>query len=145
MPICKNCNKRIDRFNKDRCPICGVENPFEGMSSDTIEITTNIDVDSINVDYHPKTKKKLLTLFCLCGLTGIPFFYLHRKGLGAFQIIYSVLLFSLVSFLLWYFTSIPSFVCGFIGLGATYIVNIVVGLIYSHIPNLKDGQGEFVV
>ena len=26
MPICKNCHTRIDKFNSDRCPICGV--PF---------------------------------------------------------------------------------------------------------------------
>ena len=52
MPKCKNCNNRIDRFNKDRCPICGVTFPFEGMNSDTVEITTNIDVDSVDQEYY---------------------------------------------------------------------------------------------
>ena len=116
MPICKNCKKRIERFNKDRCPICGVEHPFEGMSSDTIEITTSIDVENINVDYHPRQKKKMLLLFCLAGITGIPFFYLHKKALGFIQIAWSVIIFSLISFLIWYFTDIPSAVCGLFGL-----------------------------
>ena len=79
MPVCKNCKKRIDRFNKDRCPICGVENPFEGVTSDTVEITTNIDVDNIDVDYHPRRRKKLLLFFVLIGITGIPFFYMKKK------------------------------------------------------------------
>ena len=144
MPICKNCKKRIERFNKDRCPICGVENPFEGVKSETIEITTNIDVDNINLDYHPRTKKKLLFFFMLIGFTGMPFFYIRRKSLAFTEIAISVSLYVLVSILLWWFTPIYSFLCGLIALGCIYLVNIIWGLIYTHIPNLKDGQGEFV-
>ena len=145
MPICKNCKKRIERFNKDRCPICGVEHPFEGMSSDTIEITTSIDVENINVDYHPRQKKKMLLLFCLAGITGIPFFYLYKKALGFIQIAWSVIIFSLISFLVWYFTDIPSAVCGLFGLLGCYLVNNIIGLIFYKTPNLKDGDGEFVI
>ena len=145
MPVCKNCNKRIGRFDKDRCPFCGVEHPFEGVKSETVEITTTIDTDNLTVDYHPRTKKKLLTFFCLIGITGIPFFYLHRKALGFIQIAISVSIFVLISVLLWWFTSINSALCGLIGLSVVYLINIVWGLIYTRIPNLKDGQGEFVV
>ena len=145
MPICKNCNKRIERFNKDRCPYCGVEKPFEGVKSDTVEITTTIDTDSLNLDYHPKTKKKLLLFFLLIGFTGIPFFYLHRKALGFIQIAISVSIFVLVSVLLWNFTPIYSALCGLIGLATIYLINIIWGIAYTRIPNLKDGQGEFIV
>ena len=145
MPICKNCKKRIERFNKDRCPICGVENPFEGVSSDTVEITTNIDVDSVGVDYNPRKKKKMLLFFCLIGITGIPFFYLHRKLLGFLQIFCSLAIAFSIAPALAYCTSIYSFACGAIGLGATYIVNIIIGLIMYSTPNLKDGDGEFVI
>ena len=68
MPVCKNCNSRIDKFNKDRCPICGVERPFEGVSSDTVEVTSRIDSGDVKIDYHPRKRKTLLTLFALCGL-----------------------------------------------------------------------------
>lgn len=145
MPVCKNCKKRIDRFNKDRCPICGVERPFEGMSSDTVEITTNIDVDNLNIDYNPRSKKKLLMFFCLIGLTGIPFFYQYRKLFGFIQIACSVSIIVLVSMLLWAFTPIQSALCGLIALAVVYLINIVFGLIYCHQPNLKDGHGEFIV
>ena len=145
MPVCKNCKKRIDRFNKDRCPICGVENPFEGMSSNTVEITTNIDADTVNVDYHPRKKKKMLLFFCLIGITGIPFFYLHRKLLGVLQIIWSLAIAFSIAPTLAYLTPIYSFACGAIGLGAAYVVNIIIGLILFFTPNLKDGDGEFLL
>ena len=145
MPICKNCKKRIERFNKDRCPICGVEHPFEGVSSDTVEITTNIDVDSINVDYNPRKKKKMLLLFCLVGLTGIPFFYLHKKMLGFLQILWSVAIIVGVSLALWFLTDIYSFFDGLIALAGVYLINSIIGLIFYFTPNLKDGDGEFVI
>ena len=145
MPVCRNCKKRIERFNKDRCPICGIEHPFEGVNSDTVEITTNIDVDSVGVDYNPRKKKKMLLYFLLIGLTGVPFFYLHKKLLGALQIVWSVLIISAVAILLWFFTPIINYFCGLCGLGAAYLVNIVIGLIIYKTPNLKDGDGEFVL
>lgn len=146
MPVCKNCKKRIDRFNKDRCPICGVENPFEGVTSDTVEITTNIDVDNINVDYHPRRRKKLLLFFVLIGITGIPFFYMKKKVMGFVQIFLSLAIALPTAFLLWKFVpAIYPFLDGVIGVGAAYLVNIIWGLIYSNLPNLKDGTGEFVV
>ena len=145
MPICKNCHKRIERFNKDRCPICGVENPFEGMNSDTVEITTDINVDNINIDYHPRTKSTMLLLFVLVGFTGIPFFYLRKKKLGFFQIAWSVSLFVGISLLFWFLTDIPSFLCGLIALGVVYSLNSIIGLIHFFTPNLKDGNEEFVI
>lgn len=145
MPICKNCKKRIERFNKDRCPICGVEHPFEGMSSDTVEITTNIDVDNIDVDFHPRKKSKMLLFFCLIGLTGIPFFYLYKKKLGFIQIACSVSVYIAISLILYFLTDIPSALCGLIGLGVIYLLNICLGLGYFFTPNLKDGNGEFVI
>ena len=87
MPTCKNCHSRIDKFNKDRCPICGVERPFEGVSSDTVEVTSRIDSGDVKIDYHPRKRKTLLTLFVLCGFLGIPFFYLRKHVAG---IIYAI-------------------------------------------------------
>ena len=145
MPICKNCHKRIERFNKDRCPICGVELPFEGMSSDTIEITTNIDVDNIDVDFHPCKKSKLLLFFCAIGITGVPFFYLKRKKLGFTQLFASLALFVGLSLALWFTTEIHSFLCGLIALGAVYVINSIIGLVFYFTPNLKDGNGVFVI
>lgn len=145
MPKCKNCNSRIDRFNKDRCPICGVEFPFDGMSSETIEITTNIDVDSVETDYRPCRRKELFLFFCLLGIFGAPYFYLKKMKLGVIQLIANVVLIGLMSFLLAYFTSLDTVSSVLIAIGSMYLLNIIFGVVVIMQPNIKDGNGQFVI
>lgn len=145
MPKCKNCNSRIDRFNKDRCPICGVEFPFDGMSSETIEITTNIDVDGVETDYRPCRRKELFLFFCLLGIFGAPYFYLKKIKQGVIQLIANVVLIGLMSFLLAYFTSLDTVSSVLIALGSMYLLNIIFGVVVIMQPNLKDGNGQFVI
>ena len=45
MPTCKNCNARITKFDKDRCPVCGFVNPFNLDNGDTVDITSNISLE----------------------------------------------------------------------------------------------------
>ena len=52
MPYCKNCGSRITKFDNDICPICGAKNPLEGVTSDTVEITSELDI-------HDKENKKI--------------------------------------------------------------------------------------
>ena len=145
MPKCKNCNSRIDRFNKDRCPICGVEFPFDGMSSETIEITTNIDVDGVETDYRPCRRKELFLFFCLLGIFGAPYFYLKKIKQGIIQLIANVVLIGLMSFLLAYFTSLDTVSSVLIAIGSMYLLNIIFGVVVIMQPNLKDGNGQFVI
>lgn len=145
MPKCKNCNSRIDRFNKDRCPICGVEFPFDGMSSETIEITTNIDVDGVETDYRPCRRKELFLFFCLLGIFGAPYFYLKKIKQGIIQLIANVVLIGLMSFLLAYFTSLDTVSSVLISIGSMYLLNIIFGVVVIMQPNLKDGNGQFVI
>ena len=145
MPICKNCKKRIERFNKDRCPICGVEKPFEGMSSDTIEVTTNIDTDKYNTDYHPCTKKKLLILFLAAGFLGIPFFYIHKKRAGLIYLLCNLLVIAGVTLLFTFVVHLFVVFGLLIALGLVYLINAVIGLLFYYQPNLKDGNGEFII
>ena len=145
MPICKNCKKRIERFNKDRCPICGVEKPFEGMSSDTIEVTTNIDTDKYNTDYHPCTKKKLLILFLAAGFLGIPFFYIHKKRAGLIYLLCNLLVIAGVTLLFTFVVHLFVVFGLLIALGLVYLIDAVIGLLFYYQPNLKDGNGEFII
>lgn len=145
MPKCKNCNNRIDRFNKDRCPICGVEHPFDGVSSDTIEITTNIDVDSVDTDYKPCRKKTLLFYFCLLGIFGVPFFYLRKFKDGVIQLVASAIAIGIMSFFLAVYTPLGNLYGILLAFGIMYALNIIFGLVYISQPNLKDGRGEFVI
>ena len=146
MPKCKNCNSRIDRFSKDRCPVCGVEFPFEGVSSDTIEITTNIDVDKVDQNYYrPCRKRELFMFFALLGVFGAPFFYLKKNKEGIIQFISNIICISLMSFLLAYFTVLSVGYAILISVGSMYLLNIIFGVVVVSQPNLKDGKGEFVI
>ena len=44
MPNCRNCGARLSKFDTDLCPVCGIKNPLEGISSETVEITSQIDL-----------------------------------------------------------------------------------------------------
>ncbi len=145
MPVCRNCNSRIDKFNKDRCPICGVEHPFDGVSSDTVEVTSRIDSDNLEIDYHPRKRKTLLTLFILCGFTGVPFFYLRRSVVGIVYGIINLALLATSMILLIQFTPLHIAVSIIVPLVVFVFVNTLVGLYYYNLPNIKDGHGVFLV
>lgn len=144
MPICKNCKSRIDKFNSDRCPICGVEHPFEGVTSDTIEITTQIDVD--NLDYKPRKRIIMLILALTLGWLGINWFYLYKKKIGLVYLISSVIFIGLIGFLIGYF--VPSLQVWhgiLICFGLSYFVSAFIGFVKYITPNYKDGHGDFVI
>ena len=49
MPYCKNCGSRITKFDKEICPVCGEKKPLDGAVSDTVEITTELNVKDKNI------------------------------------------------------------------------------------------------
>ena len=146
MPYCKNCHSRLSKFDNDICPVCGTVKPLEGVTSDTVEITTQIEKEDNTLNSNICFKKKLLLFFIFIGFTGLPFFYLKNKKMGVIWVsINSVILFAM-SFLFAFIFEEPSFIALAILLAfvVVYIINIVTGMIYYTIPNLRDGEGEFV-
>ena len=80
MPNCRNCGARISKFDKDICPVCGTKNPLDGVSSETVEITSQIDLNNfVEGQKVVCRRKKMLILFLACGFTASQFFYLKRK------------------------------------------------------------------
>ena len=78
MPKCKNCGARLSKLDNDICPVCGEKNPLLGVSSETVEITSQLDIQSDEFkDYHPKKRFVAFILSTCLGFTGAPFFYLH--------------------------------------------------------------------
>ena len=47
MPNCRNCGARLSKFDTDLCPVCGIKNPLQGTSSETVEITSQIDLSEM--------------------------------------------------------------------------------------------------
>lgn len=146
MPICKNCHARITKFDKDICPVCGAKNPLDGVTSDTIEITHEIDANNPEFKHSiPRTKKKTLLLFCLLGWTAIGFAYLrHKAWVIATWIAINIAIIGGVGALFMLLTPVSGF--GFlISAAISYLINSLIGLYFKFVPNRKDGQGELIL
>lgn len=144
MPYCKNCHSRIDKFNKDRCPICGQERPLDDVSSDTIEITTSVDVNDLNLNYHPRQKKILLIYFLTLGIFGVPFYYLYENKKGAVYAFFNLFVLGLMIFLFIHFNVMGVALGVIVPILILYFINACVGLVYYKRANLKDGHGDFL-
>ena len=47
MPSCRNCGARLSKFDSDICPVCGTKKPLEGVSTETIDITSQVDMSDL--------------------------------------------------------------------------------------------------
>ena len=144
MPYCKKCGTRLQKFDADRCPICGTEHPFEGVSSETIEITTEINEETER-NFKPRKKQTMLALFIFLGFFGVPFFYLHEKKKGFIYMAINVIGIALISFIFAFYVKLLIPVAIIIGFAMLLFVNVGAGLYLYFFPNLKDGRGEFVL
>lgn len=145
MPNCKNCGARISKFDKDICPVCGTKNPLEGVSSETVEITSQIDLNNfVEGQKVVCRRKKMLVLFCACGFTASQFFYLKRKKFAILWLVINLLLIGAFFFIL-SMARMPLPVVIILSILSSYVLNGIVGAIYYFLPDLKDGEGEFVV
>ena len=144
MPVCRHCGSRITKFDKDRCPICGELNPLDGVNSDTVEITSNINITPDDfIDYKPKTKKTFLLLSCLIGWLGTQFFYLKYKRAGFIWL--GVNLFVFLAGFLPLFLGAKNLVLAIvIPVLLMYIANIVLGLVIFFKPSFKDGNSNLL-
>lgn len=146
MPYCKNCGARITKFNKDICPVCGAKRPLEGASSDTVEITTELDI-------HNKETRKVYDIhfrlntfiyFIFIGWTGAAFFYLKFKKLGLIWLLSNLAVIAglIVAFI--FAISPTSWITYVAPVAVVYLVNCGVGVYYLCKNDLKDGNGEFI-
>lgn len=147
MPICRNCNSRISTFDKDRCPVCGCENPIATDHSDTIEITSNISLDK-ELRKEVKVKKKVVALLLsiFVPFFGTPFFYLRYPKYGFMWLVINIVVIGL-GFLLGYYLILKNFMFVYsiiFGLASAYIFNIGLGIYFAVKKDYKDGAGELV-
>ena len=144
MPYCKNCGSRLQKFDGDRCPICGAERPFEGVSSETIEITTEVNEQS-DKSFRPKKKKTMLILSIFLGFFGAPFFYIYQKKVGFIYMAINLVGIAVISFIFAFYAKLLVPVAIIIALAMFLVVNTGIGLYLYFMPNQKDGHGEFIL
>lgn len=145
MPNCRNCGTRISRFDKDLCPVCGTKSPLEGVNSDTMEITAQVDISGIKEGQKVlRRRRQVLLLFTLLGFSGVGLFYLKYKFKGLVWLLFSLLLAASLFFIFYQLLLAGLLLSIFLTIGIVYFINISAGIFCYFIPNLKDGEGEYV-
>ncbi len=147
MPYCRNCGARITKFEKEICPVCGTKYPLDGATSDTVEITSQLNV-------HQKDTKKVYDVhfrlntfiwFTFLGWTGAGWFYLKFKKIGAIWLAANLLVLGGLMALFALVVLEPTAWLAYLApVSIVYLVNIGVGIFYLCKTNLKDGNGEFI-
>ena len=146
MPSCRNCGARLSKFDADICPVCGTKKPLEGVSSETIEITSQIDINNFVAGQKVvRRRKKMLLFSILFGFTGALFFYIKKILIGAIWLLCNALLIAGLALLFLLGAKLNTALSIILPVLFVYIINTIVGIVFYFIPNLKDGEGEFVV
>ncbi len=146
MPVCKHCGSRIEKFHKDRCPICGEKLPLEDVGSDTVDITTSFAKGNFEFeDIKLKKKATFAILGCACGFTGAHYFYLGHKKTGFIWLLFNIVFISILFAILFFGVKINPYIAFLIPLAASYLFNIVFSiLVYFNSPSLRDGDGNLI-
>ena len=146
MPNCRNCGARLSKFDSDICPVCGTSKPLEGVSSETIEITSQVDLSNFKAGQKIVRRRKImLILSLLIGWTGAMFFYLKNKRNALLWLLINLGGIAGVSILMFTAVKLNIGLSLLIGFGFAYLCNIILGLCFFAKKDLKDGEGEFVV
>ena len=146
MPSCRNCGARLSKFDSDICPVCGMKRPLEGVDSETVEITSQVDLSGFNdAQKVVRRRKKMLILSILFGFTGALFFYLKKAMIGAIWFLINAIFIVGILLILLLAVKLNIVISILIPVLSSYLINTIIGLIYFFKQNLKDGEGEFVV
>lgn len=143
MPNCRSCGARLEKFEKVICPVCGVKNPLEGVSSETIEITSQIDGISEQLKgFHQKSRSVCFLLSIFIGFTGAAYFYQNKLLKGLLWLFGNLVIYGGLT-AIFYFMDLGwlAFVLPIVVL---YIVNIGMGFYFLYIRDYKDGRGNFL-
>lgn len=145
MPVCKNCGARLSKLDNDICPVCGTRKPLEGVSSETVEITSQLDAYSEEFkNYKPCKRMVAFILSMLIGFTGFALFYLRLFKIGIIYLVSNILLIAGLFSIFFFAIQFSLLIAIVITIAIIYGLNIAVGLYFLFKNDLKDGRGEFV-
>lgn len=149
MPICRNCQKTINKFDSDFCPHCGIPDPIDSQYK-TKDMTQFIDPQRPNYKLY-KSKSRLLTaLLCLFfGWSGAHLCYLgyKKKGLIEFLVSMAVTLVIGSVFLVLSLTGneILNPILGFlVPFGFLFVFYAIRSIYYFKKDSLTDKNGVFL-
>lgn len=146
MPNCRNCGARLTKFDSDICPVCGIKNPLQGIDSETVEVTSQIDLSQMKEGQKVVRRRKTMTLlFFSLGFSGAQFFYIKKNILGLIWLVSNIAviagLFCIFNFAVKSHIAL-SIILPFV---VVYAINAIIGAVFNFLPDIKDGEGEFIV
>lgn len=144
MPNCRNCGTRLTKFEKDLCPICGCKNPLEGVSSETIEITSQIDGVSEKLKgFHQKSRSVCFLLSIFVGFSGAAYFYQYKILKGILWFFINLLIYGGLAAVFFFFAEIE-WLSFLLPVTIVYAINIGMGFYFLYIRDYRDGRGNFL-
>ena len=146
MPNCRNCGARLSKFDKDLCPVCGIKDPLQGIASETVEITSQVDLSEMKEGQKViRRRKKMIIYFATLGFTGLAFFYIKKYLLGLIWLLANLVVLGGLFALLYFAAHAHIAVAVIVPLLSVYAVNGITAAIYNFLPDIRDGEGEFIV
>ena len=143
MPKCRNCGARISKFDVDICPICGTKEPLKGVSSDTLEVTSEISLDA-DLSFRVCNKRNMMIFFTSLGIFGAGFYYLKKIKVGILWLICHLLVMGGAFLALYFWAKLKLELSILFPIIVGYLFNVIYGAILCLNNNLKDGEGEYV-
>jgi len=143
MPKCRNCGSQLSKFDKDICPICGTKEPLKGVTSDTLEVTSEISLDA-DVAFRVCLKRTMFIFFVTLGVFGAGFFYLKKIKTGIIWLICHLFVIAIAILSLYNFANLSLQLSIILPICVGYLLNILIGIVFCLNPSLKDGEGEYV-
>lgn len=145
MPNCRNCGARLSKFDKDICPVCGFKKPLDGVVSNTVEITTEIQtVKGEFTNYKTKSRVVTCVLSILLGWTGAPFYYIKHPATGFIYFLISIIFGGGLFAIFYFFANLDLVLSIVIPIIVIYVINLIIGVVFLYYHDLKDGSGEFL-
>lgn len=146
MPNCRNCGARLSKFDADICPVCGITKPLEGIDSETVEITSQIFLSGMKEGQRViRHRKTMAVLFYALGWTAAPFFYIKKKLFALLWLLGNLIVLGGLFSMFFFGFHAHIAVSIIVPFAIVYVVNAITGTIYYFAPDIKDGDGEFIV
>ncbi len=145
MPICKNCHRTIQKFDKDICPYCGTENPIEDNYV-TKDVTGFIKSSHSNEELYKSKSRKTAGFLCLLlGYFGIHNFYLGYIKKGVLELILSLAIIGGVGSALFFLLEpLKNALAFLIPFALVFVFYLLASIHYFKDDSLMDVNGELL-
>ncbi len=145
MPTCKNCRKKITKFDKDICPYCGTKDPIDYSLEKTNDLTQVLDTYGSNeVNFIQRSRKVNSLLMMFLGFISADAFYLGFVKYGLIRLFINLVVYGGL-FCIFYFLNVFSIAPITLSLVVSFLIiffiYLILGLFSLRVRTKKDANG----